>query len=289
MDLSYPRATFSLSATAANTRPGSSGSVTIGRGPTSALFTDATLAYSFEAVAASVVEFDLSDMTHDGSAWSAGTRQVETATAAGTISGSGNASVLVTAAGMAGSPLTIPVAVTNGDTAAVWAGKVRDALAGNAAVAAMFEVGGSSTSIVLTRLEETITMRGTTYSVRVANDATLNISLDNGTCTGITTAATSASTTSGAATTGGVADSATDFQGDAAEVGAKTFHGVLFEVLDTYASSKVEFDLTTHWQEGRAGDRILITNSAGITGLTTLTLTPEKAAHVRITLIGKLA
>lgn len=121
-----------------------------------------------------------------------GTKQVETATAAGTITGSGNADVVVTAAGMTGSPKTINVAVVNGDTAATWAGKVRVALAADADVIDFFTVSGSTTAIVLTAKDA------------AANDATLNISLDNGTCTGITTAASSANTTAGVA--GGTQD-----------------------------------------------------------------------------------
>jgi hypothetical protein len=112
--------------------------------------------------------------------------QVETATAAGTITQNGNAKVIVTAAGMTGSPKTIAVAVLLNDTAAVWAGKVRAALALDAAVTALYEVGGTTTAIKLTR------------KAPAANDATLNISLDNDTCTGITTAASSADTTAGA-------------------------------------------------------------------------------------------
>lgn len=117
--------------------------------------------------------------------------QVETATAAGSITGSGNLTVIVTAAGMTGSPKTINVAVLNGDTAAQWADKVRTALAADSAVAALFTVGGSTTAITLTR----------TSPAGVADDATLNISLANGTSTGATTAATSANTTAGVAGT----------------------------------------------------------------------------------------
>jgi hypothetical protein len=113
------------------------------------------------------------------------TAQVETATAAGTITGSGNASVVVTAAGMTGSPKTKVVAVLENDTAAAWAAKVRAALTADADIAALFTVGGSGASIILTR------------KTPAANDTTLNIALDNGTCTGITTAASSANTTAG--------------------------------------------------------------------------------------------
>src|SRR5215813_4813903 len=69
-----------------------------------------------------------------------GTAQVETATAAGTITGSGNASVVVTSANMPGSPRTVLVAVTNGDTASVWAQKVRDALAADPVVLAHISI-----------------------------------------------------------------------------------------------------------------------------------------------------
>jgi hypothetical protein len=112
--------------------------------------------------------------------------QVETATAAGTVTGAGNMTCIVTAVGMTGSPKTITVAVANGDTPAVWAGKVRTALAADVAVNGMFVVGGLTTAIILTRRPP------------AANDGTLNIALATGTATGITAAATSANTTAGA-------------------------------------------------------------------------------------------
>jgi hypothetical protein len=110
-------------------------------------------------------------------------KQVETATAVGTISQTGNATVVITAAGA--TLATVSVAVTNGNVAATWAGKVRTALNATAAITALYTVGGSSATISLTRIIATL------------NDPTLNISLDNGTCLGITTAATSANTTPG--------------------------------------------------------------------------------------------
>lgn len=99
---------------------------------------------------------------------------------------------------MTGSPLTISVPVILGDTASVWAGKVRAALAANATIAARFTVGGTTTAISLTRLSATVGG----LPIRSANDATLNIALANGTCTGITAAPTSANTTAGVATSG---------------------------------------------------------------------------------------
>jgi len=112
-------------------------------------------------------------------------KQVETATVAGTVTGDGNATVIVTAANMDGSPVTVSVAVLNGDTASAVGGKIRTALAADATVGDFFTVSGSTTSVVLT-----------VKSAR-ANDATLNISIANGTCTGLTAAPTSANTTAG--------------------------------------------------------------------------------------------
>lgn len=118
--------------------------------------------------------------------------QVETATAVGTIGTSGNATVIVTANQMTGTPRTVSVAVTSGDTAAVWAGKVRTALATDSTVNVFFAVSGAGTSIVLTAL------------TAAANDLTMNVSLANGTNTGITAAPNSANTTAGVAVRGGL-------------------------------------------------------------------------------------
>lgn len=115
------------------------------------------------------------------------TPQVETAVAVGTVTGDGNATVTVTAAGMTNSPKAISVAVLNGDTASVWAGKVRTVLGADADVTARFAVSGTGANIVLTRL------------VPAADDGTLNIAYTNDTCTGITPDATSNNTTAGVA------------------------------------------------------------------------------------------
>ena len=116
-----------------------------------------------------------------------GAVQVETATVLGTVTGSGNATVIVTAAGMTGSPITLNVAVLNTDSATVVAGKIRVAMQANANIAAWFTIGGAGADIVLTAI------------VAAANDATMNVNIANGTCTGLTAAPTSANTTAGAA------------------------------------------------------------------------------------------
>jgi len=78
------------------------------------------------------------------------TKQVETATVAGTVTLSGNAAVVVTASGMTGSPKTINVAVLDEDTAAEVAEKIRTALGEDAAVIALFPVSGADEAVLLT-------------------------------------------------------------------------------------------------------------------------------------------
>jgi autotransporter-associated beta strand protein len=97
-----------------------------------------------------------------------GVAQVESLVAVGEALADGNVQVTVTGAGIAGSPIQITVAVVNFDSAAVWAGKVRTALANVAAITQFYAVGGAGETITLTRL------------VGGPNDDTLNIALDNG-------------------------------------------------------------------------------------------------------------
>lgn len=119
-----------------------------------------------------------------------GVQQVETATVVGTIgaSGAGDVAVVVTASGMSGSPITLTVAVANNDTASQVATKIRAALAANVTINAFFSsIGGTGAAIIATK------------AVAGANDVTLNISIANGTATGLTAAPTSVNTTPGAA------------------------------------------------------------------------------------------
>lgn len=111
--------------------------------------------------------------------------QVKTLTVLGTVTGSGNATVVVTAAAMPNSPKTISVAVTNGDSASTVAGKVRTALSIDADVKGFFSIGGSGADVVLTA------------KIARANDGTMNVSITNGTCTGLTPVTTATNTTAG--------------------------------------------------------------------------------------------
>ncbi|MEX1116648.1 MAG: family 16 glycosylhydrolase [Akkermansiaceae bacterium] len=116
-----------------------------------------------------------------------GTAQVETATATGTPIVDGDVTVTVTSADL-GAPVILDVPILNGESPDAWAFKVRAALAADAAISALFSVGGINNAITLTRLSG------------VANDTTLNIALENGlTSPGITAALTSANTIGGVA------------------------------------------------------------------------------------------
>jgi len=114
-------------------------------------------------------------------------QQVETATVVGTVTGSGNATVIVTALNMVNSPKTVSVAVLNTDTASQVATKIRTAFAADTDVNNFFTIGGSGAAVILTT------------KIARANDTTLNVSIDNGTCTGLTAAPTSANTIAGVA------------------------------------------------------------------------------------------
>lgn len=118
-----------------------------------------------------------------------GQKQAETATVRGAIasSGAGNATIIVTAVGMTGSPKTVSVAVANSDTASQVGGKIRTALSGDTNVSAFFDISGTGAEIILT------------CKLAAVNDASMNISIANGTCTGLTAATTSSNTTMGIA------------------------------------------------------------------------------------------
>lgn len=243
MTLSSQNGYHGLVATATPANSNVSNNVKLGVDNAVTSLSSATKYVTFDALivgSTADLVIDVSDLDSTGTtAWTAGTAQVETATAAGTISGSGNASVVVTASGMTGSPKTIDVAVLASDTAAEWAAKVRTALAADTDVSALFSVSGTTTAIVLTRKATlSATIGGTLTNVYPANDGTLNISLDNGTCTGITTASTSANTTAGVASAGVYVPEldGNDFEGNATG-GATALYGVYIKNNSTSADS----------------------------------------------------
>ncbi len=113
------------------------------------------------------------------------TYQIETTTVIGSISSSGNASVIITARGMLNSPKEILVDVATYAEDIDVAYNIRQALAFDADVSAVFAISGSGADVVLTKHQ---------YAV---NDTTLNISIDNGTCLGLTPVLESINTAGG--------------------------------------------------------------------------------------------
>lgn len=106
-------------------------------------------------------------------------QQIDTNAVVGTITLAGNAEVIFTGAGVTGSPITLNVAVALNDTASIVAGKIATALSLNAAISALYTITSISNEIFVTR------------TIPAANDTSLNLSVNNGTCTGLTPSLTS--------------------------------------------------------------------------------------------------
>ena len=211
MNLTGTEVRVGMTAAANVSSVNTTGSVTIGTPVAALVYTDApTVAYSLRMDIASGEALTLAMGTGAVIGSDPGVLQVETATviAAAGATTAGDATVIVTAANLAGSPLTVSVPLLLTDnTASLVATKIRAALTANTAIASIFTVGGATADITLTA------------KIAIANDPTLNISIANGTCAGITAAPTSSNTTAGVLKTqayrisGAVWDQ-TDFEGE---------------------------------------------------------------------------
>lgn len=116
--------------------------------------------------------------------------RVVTITADGSVTADGNARVVLTDAALAGSPLSLSVAVTNGDTASTWAPKIVTALNANTAITARYTASSSGAIVALS------------YLATVDDSGAVAITLDNDTSTGITpTTANTVSSPAGTVTT----------------------------------------------------------------------------------------
>lgn len=217
--------------------------VNVGATTGSLSLSSAATVISFDAIiagAASDLVIDISDLDSTGTtAWTAGTAQVETATVVGTITTAGNAEVVVTSAIVTGSPITLSVAVALSDTASDVATKIRTALSADSAITTYFSIGGTGADVVLTHKgSKQYTINGTSVPVYPANDATLNVSIDNDTCAGLTTAATSTDTTAGVASAGVYVQNldGNDFEGEATG-GATAIYGIYIANKSTSSDS----------------------------------------------------
>ena len=193
-------------------------------------------------------------------------KQVETATVVGTITLTGNATVTVTANGMANSPKAISVAVTNLDTASIVGGLIRTALAFDTDVAALFLISGSGADVVLTK------------HIAVANDSTLNIAIANGTCTGLTAAPTSTNTTAGTGLTNGYCTLAQVKSSDVLNFSNTTHDEVLETIIeavsrliDNWTARRFYSATETHYYTADEGNLIFTDDIATGSGLALLT------------------
>jgi len=211
MNLTGTEVRVGMTAAANVSSVNTTGSVTIGTPVAALVYTDApTVAYSLRMDIADNQTLTLDMATGAVTGADPGVLQVETATviAAAGATTAGDATVIVTATNLAGSPLTVSVPLLLTDnTASLVATKIRAALTANAAIASIFTVGGATANITLTA------------KIAIANDPTLNISIANGTCAGITAAPTSSNTTAGVLKTqayriSGAAWDETDFEGE---------------------------------------------------------------------------
>lgn len=300
MNISSTLINYNVSAQATAARAGSGSAITLLQSTATLVPSDANQVYSTHYVlagATTAATLVLSTGDATGDAWTAPVKQVETATAAGTITAAGNAKATVTAAGMTGSPKDVTFAVANTDTASAWAEKARTALAADTDVSAMFDVSGTGTSIILTRKPlATYTLGSTTIEMAYSNDATLNVALDNDTCTGITTAATSANTTTAVVGDGAyVANDDVDYEGIALD-SPTDIYGVLIEASsdDGTGSQQVDYTIGTEYS-GRM--TVSSTKSAAVlmsypdttSILDTLSLTgTSNTALVKVTVVAKV-
>lgn len=217
MNLSNARAIIGLNARATPTSTAITGNVQIGANNETVSFPNADVAYSLRAIFAghgdtATINLE-TGVTSLVTTFVPGNAQIEASVAIGSITTAGNAEVIVTSLGMPGTPKTILVPVALSDTAAVWAGKVRAALAADADVASQWTVSGTTTAIVLTRKPSaTFTVPDGTLNLFRANSPA-NIALANGTCAGITAAPTSTETAGNISAGVKIYDASTDFEG----------------------------------------------------------------------------
>ena len=286
MNLSNVKATTGLTSKVIPSSTNVVGTVQIGANPETNTLT-ATVAYSLQAffsASGNVLSLNhLTGSTTGSTAYVAGNEQVETATAAGTVTTAGNATVTVTSAGMTGSPKAVSVAVALSDTPTLWAAKVRTALTADTDVGGRFTVSGSTTAIVLTRKATTVVSGDITHHIHPVTDATLNIAIATGTAVGITAAATSAGTTVGVATTGVLI-----YDGD-----GKDFEGTTIPTMTSIAGELFKTNGSAFVVDGNVDDLFTIGtngNTMFVPGLaeTTYTFTPTGPSAIQITVFGNV-
>ena len=292
MTLDTSRTIHGINTRATPIGPYSTGTLQLGPSNVTNSYPTADVAYAIRAIAVGsgdVLALALTTGSISGStSFVAGVAQVETATvtAASGITANGNATVTVTAAGMTGSPKAISVAVTTAsNTATLVAAALAVGLNADTAYSALYTATSSGATVINTRKPtSTHTVPGGTLNLYAANDATLNVAIANGTCTGITTAATSVDTTAGVISDGvKIYGAGADFEGEALST-IVTLYGTLFEVTTGAGVIAGNVDDVTPYSTGSV---VQWCNPNGLTNETALTITPSSLTDISITVLGK--
>jgi len=268
MSIQSARAHYGLSADVTHDGVGAALTGSIGPSSTSFPLTNITTtnAVRFQIAVGVTVTMNLRTGAITGA--TTGTAQVETATvvAAAGATSSGNLAVTVTAAGVTGSPLAFSVALVTGvdTTASLIAAKIRTAFNANAALTALYTVGGTGADITLTRA-----------GTPVANDTTLNIAITAG--LGVSAIVSSTNTTAGVQPTlayriAGQTYDTEDFQGVAIGSASTIIKGFLI-VHESGNTQITELDSGTDFAEHLSGSEVLLkfgdSNTNGTYALTT--------------------
>lgn len=291
MDLTQVQGYYGLRALATPTNTLAANDIQVGTANTALNLPDANVVYACRAIfvgGTSTFSFDVpTGVQTAATTYVAGTAQIETATAVGTITATtANIGVVVTAAGMTGSPKTVTVAVVKDDTATDWAGKVRTALNADADVTALFSVGpaSASTLIQLTRKPTDTMYAGTTpVYTYAANDSTLNIALNAG-ASGATTAGTSANTTAGVASSG-----VKVYDADGKDIEGNTLPEIdtLYGIHIQNEYGKVKMDETNYYSNRYIFGSFMELSAVGLSLLDVIGLSATMPANVTVTVIGK--
>ena len=271
-NITQTRVSYGLISSGTHTNTNTNGDVAIGSSQSTKTLSDAHLvAYSLEiAFTASGQTCALNEATGVATAGTTGVLQVDTATCAGTVTGTGNAILTITGAQLASSPLAVSVPVVSGDVDTVWAAKALAALKSSAASDYYDFALPTSTSISITPRRWAL------------NDSTLNLAIANGTSTGITPEPTSANTTASSGVW--VFDGAgKDFEGDTLRTITK-IRGILVE--STSGQSQYVNDYITATLVG-TGDAQLSSWGAALADPSTVALTANSnGARIKITIVG---
>ena len=277
---SNPKAVYGLSATGTPTKSQSDGAVLVGVGATTVALTGATKTYCVSATLASNADtLTINTVTGVATIGTTPIPQVETATvvAGGGATSNGNLAVTVTAARVTGSPLAFSVALTTAThtTATLIATAIKAAFNDNAALTAVYTVGGSGAAITLTETSAE------------NNDSTLNVAITAG--LGVSAITNSTNTTTGV---GGV--KLTNNTGDGKDIegvslGTMTkIQSVL--IKNTLAPGVVTYSFGSGFTGIIASDGFSLTadqNGSEIAMVDLVVTSQVDSAEVEITIVGQ--